>query len=950
MRFLSVAGCVCFLFVVAAWSQNLLENPGFEEGSGTAIPGWTSQSFGPSYKQFEIRTDAPLTGSASVGHLNLDAGGPPDEAILYQQASVAPGSFLEASISVVRHTGGLEPMDWHHIGVGLDTNGGIDYFAPWLAKNEVNPPDTSQAFSVATSAMATGTTVTFFVYSKMDEANGGWWAHYFDGASLTVSTAPTFTPIPTNTPTPPEDGPIAPWTVAGTIPSRTYFIPGFVHGDHMFWLEDDSTSIIRAELLADGSLAPWRRMNSATYETKWGHPIISVGDEFVYSIAAWGRVRRARIGPDGEILDVVPGQTGNKWDYHSMLFEEYIFGDRALLWNGAVSAPGPDGRHFVYCLGGFRYTCGPGCGPSNLDEVYTTRTLGTPDGLLEDWLQGPSLPDNVMSTTGLYHDGAIYAIGGGHGTDPQGGSTTDRIFRARIRWDGTLDAWTTLSRRLPFAARGIAAFAESGYLYIFGGLSEGVVFHTECFRAPFTPGGDLGAWQPLPSLPGGSGLRPYGRRGRDLYVTGVSSGGETAIYRTRFRDWAVGTPTPTSEPTIAPTPDPDQMLENPSFESNDGTHTNPHSWRPFRAGGETLHGCVPEADFDFAPAPKDGTWMFGSTTNWGKPHAGIYQQVVTTPGDELDLVGYAQVLKTDTGGRIRMGIDPTGNTLFTQYTVLWTDWLGDATLWTPIGFTDNNTILAASDRTTVFLELDSSLGRPWNGMYLDDLLMRRLSTGNPLPTPIFTPTPGGGTPTPVPPWSNLLVNPGFENYELGWSHNGPAVIDTAYLGTGPHWGYLSYYRVTNYGSAQDERSTVFQTVNVEAGKVYEFSAWYNVGAWTDQDLTPGSFDRTNCFLILAADPSAQMGPDPHWAAWPVMSERFHCEVNPDQNGSVLWSHATMRVTATGPQMQVGAILGSTWTLAWNRLIVDDVALVELGQEATATPTPTRLSPSMFHLY
>lgn len=931
-----------------AWGQNLLQNPGFEEGSGADLTGWTSVTLGPALKVFVRRTDAPISGTASAGHLNLDAAGPPDEAFLYQQVAVTPGMHYEAGYMVRKYSGGLEPLDWHHLGIGLDPAGGTDYFAAGVVRHAVTPPPEIGPFQVTAAVTATGPILTFFIYSKMDDGNSAWWAHYFDDASLVGSTAPTPTPTATATPTLPGDEPIQPWRVAGSIPDRVYFIPGFVHGNHMFWFQDDSTAVLRARLEPDGTLAPWERIGGGAYSTEWGHPIIGIGDDYVYGIASWGRVRRARIGAGGAILDVVPGQTGNKWDYLSMLGEEAVFGDRGVLWNGAAAAPSGDGQYYVYCLGGFRYTCGPGCGPQNLNEVYWTRTLGH-DGLLEDWLEGPALPEDVMSTTGVYYGGSIYAVGGGKSTDPQGGPTVDKVFRAAVRDDGSLGSWRTLARRLPYSARGIAAFAESGYLYVFGGLTSGVTHLSACYRAPILADGELGPWEALPSLPAGAGLTPFGRRGADVYVTGISSGGLTPIYHTRLRPQALGTATPSPVPTAAPTANPADMLRNRGFEDNSGAHTPPRHWRPFRAGGEALHGAVPGGDFDFAPQPREGSWMFGSTTNYGRPHAGAYQEVVTTAGDELALTGYGQVLKTDTGGRLRMGLDPTGNRDYRAYTVYWTDWLTDTASWTRTGFEGADTLRAADGRVTVFLELESSDGRPWNGMYLDDLLLRRVSAGNPAPTPISTPTPGGPLTTPVPPESNLLANPGFENYATGWSTVGAGRIDAGEFGAGPHWGGQCYFRVCNYGCDQEETNTVHQTVDVVPGHEYLLSSWYNVGSWTDQEMTPGAFESGNAFLYLVADPAAQVGETPSIHAWPIRSGTFHCEVDPTQNGTVRWAHASLRVTATGPRLQVGAAAGIQWVFTWNRLVVDDLSLVDLGptQQVTPTPPPERESSSMY---
>ncbi len=184
LRRVLLAVSVVGLFALGA-EANLLQNPGFEDAAGSPIPHWTGVGLGPGYIPFSADSAIPpFSGALDASH--IDFGGGPDEGYIYQQVSITPGTELLAMAYAISYSGsGVEPADWHTLGIGLDPYGGTDYFDANVVKNEIHgyagqwlgltlPPTNAQA-----------STVTVFLYSKMQDANAAYWAHGFDDAELT---------------------------------------------------------------------------------------------------------------------------------------------------------------------------------------------------------------------------------------------------------------------------------------------------------------------------------------------------------------------------------------------------------------------------------------------------------------------------------------------------------------------------------------------------------------------------------------------------------------------------------------------------------------------------------------------------------------------------------------------------------------------------------------------
>jgi len=182
-----LAVIVVCLFAGGAQAVNLLVDSGFEAGPvNTLPPPWANVGMGPSWLPMVEGNAATMYGSLSLQHVSWT--GTADEGFVYQQVSVAPGLPMDASITIRAHSGGAESGVHHFHGVGIDPTGGTDWNGANVVKYVLNGQKNIHPNWITISVngvVAQSNTVTYFIYSYMDTANGGWWAHMYDNAVLT---------------------------------------------------------------------------------------------------------------------------------------------------------------------------------------------------------------------------------------------------------------------------------------------------------------------------------------------------------------------------------------------------------------------------------------------------------------------------------------------------------------------------------------------------------------------------------------------------------------------------------------------------------------------------------------------------------------------------------------------------------------------------------------------
>lgn len=177
-------GAVVMIACASVASANLLVNGDFEAGDvGGPIPAWTEVVVS-GFAQFLTADNLPsLHGKCAE---LADWNGFPAEAYIYQQVNVTPDSFFNVFVTFTGWSGGAEPRDWHHYGLGFDPTGGTDWEAASVVKAiGEGTPEWDPLMLALNGVQSQGSTVTVFLWTKMDDANAGWWAHGFDDATLT---------------------------------------------------------------------------------------------------------------------------------------------------------------------------------------------------------------------------------------------------------------------------------------------------------------------------------------------------------------------------------------------------------------------------------------------------------------------------------------------------------------------------------------------------------------------------------------------------------------------------------------------------------------------------------------------------------------------------------------------------------------------------------------------
>lgn len=317
------------------------------------------------------------------------------------------------------------------------------------------------------------------------------------------------------------------WTEGEAIPAeRKNHTPGWTAGPFLACQVHDSLDTWVTRQGKDGRLAPWALVkNSGFSDSKWGNPILSVGPR-LYSIGHWGTSRTAAVDAGGR---------PSKWkETPSRGMGE------PLLWGAGAVADLKKARYLVH-VGGFEYEGENFTKGRSQDKVFVAGLLA--DGSLTAWRQTAPLPAVVMSPTVAFHDGWLYVLGGfsrkfapeDRGTDRM----VDAIVAGKVALDGSIAEWKRLERKAPWTGMGIAAAVHEGWLVLAGGETAGdgagtaTAFTDKVARARLGDG-EVGEWEPLPSLPAPAGKTPHGIIGDWFYVVGLSKSGKTPVHSMRL--------------------------------------------------------------------------------------------------------------------------------------------------------------------------------------------------------------------------------------------------------------------------------------------------------------------------------------------------------------------------------------------------------------------------------
>lgn len=302
------------------------------------------------------------------------------------------------------------------------------------------------------------------------------------------------------------DGTLSSWLYTSPLTVKRSFHAAVVADGYLYVLGgSDSTgtlsSIERAAMRGDGSLAPWTTLSSRLTTARQGSAVVVVegriyiigGSDSAMSLglardlvttdpSLLGEDEPQRVGTAAiSVLSSVEWATINadgslgSWASTSPLAMGRVF-------TAGVVASDVNGYKYIYVLGGW----------NNGYLATVERAWVRDDGTLESWSATASLRMKRGYHAAVVANGYIYALGGYDGTH------LSAVERATLNADGTLGGWMT-SAALSTARRGLGGVAVDGRLYTLGGYDGNSVLGS-VELAVVKSEGSLGGWFSATSL------------------------------------------------------------------------------------------------------------------------------------------------------------------------------------------------------------------------------------------------------------------------------------------------------------------------------------------------------------------------------------------------------------------------------------------------------------------
>lgn len=248
-----------------------------------------------------------------------------------------------------------------------------------------------------------------------------------------------------------DDGSLGEWKVGGTLPSAVNSCTAASDGkrvlvlDGIFDRDTDGKKVWAAALGDDGTLAPFA----------------SIGD-----LPANARVLYSNAWVEGATLLATRAKLTTEGDAVSLL--RAPLAEKVGTWTESDWLQGFRGHPLYAFSGKFVYTIGGYKSEAN-DLPMQSDVNGAP-------IDGSMAPGAVFSTAALPKvtgfgsavaaDGYLYVVGGKD--EVYSGKGRTDVFSAKIKDDGTVDAWTAQAA-MPQGRTNHAAVIANNYLYVTGG-------------------------------------------------------------------------------------------------------------------------------------------------------------------------------------------------------------------------------------------------------------------------------------------------------------------------------------------------------------------------------------------------------------------------------------------------------------------------------------------------
>lgn len=177
------------------------------------------------------------------------------------------------------------------------------------------------------------------------------------------------------------------------------------------------------------------------------------------------------------------------------IFSAPINADGTLgAWSPAGTLPGPRFHHATLIDGAYLYVVGGLEASVSVPAVLRGRV--SRNGTIERWDSLPPLPRPRSHQAMFVHARSIYLVGGLDGNPAGANTPLSDITRAPINSDGTLGAWTEVSK-MDNAYGTHAAGVHGGAIWLYGGVEDNARFVDIVLRAPISAEGTIGVWRKL---------------------------------------------------------------------------------------------------------------------------------------------------------------------------------------------------------------------------------------------------------------------------------------------------------------------------------------------------------------------------------------------------------------------------------------------------------------------
>jgi N-acetylneuraminic acid mutarotase len=167
-------------------------------------------------------------------------------------------------------------------------------------------------------------------------------------------------------------------------------------------------------------------------------------------------------------------------------------------WKTAAALPAVRYHHASVAHGDWVYVTG-GIGERIAEPTVFAAKVAA-DGTLREWTALTAMPNPRSHHSSFVREGHLYVVGG-LANHPGLPLLHVDVSRAKIKEDGTLERWQTVSFT-PHAYATHSSFVSGRHLYLVGGVEDNVRFTDAVWRAPFLADGRMGPWEEVkPGLP-----------------------------------------------------------------------------------------------------------------------------------------------------------------------------------------------------------------------------------------------------------------------------------------------------------------------------------------------------------------------------------------------------------------------------------------------------------------